>query len=259
MGFADLHIHSIHSYDGTGSVSAILKHVADHTDLDVIAITDHDTMSGVREAMELAPSYGVEVIPGAEISTADGHLLALFIDRPIQAGLSLLQTLRMVADQGGLCIAAHPMAKYTSSLDFFTIQQALNQPGIDRVLVGVEAINGGLVFTRRNPLIETFARALPLAQVGNSDAHVLLTIGRVSTEFVGSTARELRAALINHSTRIRSGKGLGGLDVIRTYLPRYLLRKLGWVVYNAEPGAPLKLARLNRAMNYHSAISVQSV
>lgn len=86
MGFADLHIHSIHSYDGTSSISAILKYVVDRTDLDVIAITDHDTVTGAAEVMQLAPAYGVQVIPGCEISTTDGHLLALFIDRPVKAG-----------------------------------------------------------------------------------------------------------------------------------------------------------------------------
>jgi predicted metal-dependent phosphoesterase TrpH len=47
MGFADLYIHSMYSYDGTASISAILKYVAEYTDLNVIAITDHDSMEGV--------------------------------------------------------------------------------------------------------------------------------------------------------------------------------------------------------------------
>jgi len=254
MGYADLHIHTIHSYDGTCSVSAVLKQVADHTDLDVIAITDHDSMAGVGEALRLAPSYGVDVIPGCEISTADGHLLALFIDRPIQAGLSLIQTVQKVADQDGLCIAAHPMAKGTRSLRFITIQHALRQPGINRVLVGVEAFNGGLVYTRRNPLVEVMAQALPLAQVGNSDAHVLHTIGQGSSEFEGHTASELRTALEDATTRVRKGKGLNGFGVIRSYLPRYLLRKLGWVAFNAYPEAPLTYARLARVMDHRMAL-----
>ena len=257
MGFADLHIHTIHSYDGTCSVSAVLKQVADHTDLDIIAITDHDTMAGVREARELAPAYGIEIIPGCEVSTAEGHLLALFIDRPIQAGLSLVQTVLLVGQQGGLCIAAHPMARGASSLSFTTIQHALSQPGVSRVLVGIEAFNGGLVYTRRNPLVEEMAKSLPLAQVGNSDAHVLQTIGQGSSEFAGHTARELRIALEHATTRVRKGKGLDGFSVIRSYLPRYILRKLGWVAFNAAPDAPLTFARMKRAMNYRDAIPVQ--
>lgn len=257
MGFADLHIHTIHSYDGTCSVSAVLKQVADHTDLDVIAITDHNSLAGVREALELAPAYGIEVIPGCEVSTAEGHLLALFIDRPIQAGLSLIQTVQRVAEQGGLCIAAHPMAKGTSSLRFSTIQHALQQPGVNHTLVGVEAFNGGLVFTRRNPLVEAMAQALPLAQVGNSDAHVLQTIGQGSSEFAGRSACDLRTALEHAATRVRAGKGLDGFTVCRSYLPHFFLRKLGWVAFNAHPSAPLTYARLARVLAHGIALPAQ--
>ena len=42
MGLADLHVHSIHSNDGTVTIPAILKHVANNTKLNVIALTDHD-------------------------------------------------------------------------------------------------------------------------------------------------------------------------------------------------------------------------
>ena len=58
---ADVHIHTTHS-DGTSSVAALLEHVAAHTDLRVIAVTDHDTISGALEARDLAASNGVEVI-----------------------------------------------------------------------------------------------------------------------------------------------------------------------------------------------------
>ncbi len=254
MGFADLHIHTIHSYDGTSSVSAVLKHVAKYTDLNVIAITDHNTMDGVPEALALAPIYGIEVVPGCEISTADGHLLGLFIREPVPVGLSLVETVRLVGEQGGLCIAAHPMAKGTSSLSFETIQNALQEPGVSQVLVGIEAFNGGLVYTRRNPAVENRAQDFPLAQVGNSDAHVLLTIGQGSTQFEGRTASELRMALEKSTTKVRKGKGLDGLDVIRSYIPRYLLRKLGWVVYNENPEAPLTYARLTKAMGHYISV-----
>ena len=256
MGFADLHIHSIYSYDGTSSISAILKYVADCTDLDVIAITDHDAIDGGKEAVQLAPAYGVQVIPGCEISTVDGHLLALFIDRPIQAGLSLAQTALRIGEQGGICIAAHPMARGTSSLRFDTIQSALRQPGVDKVLLGIEAFNGGLVYTRRNPQVEENARRLPLAQIGDSDAHVLQMIGQGSTEFDGNSIRDLRIAITQCATRTRKGIGLNGLGLIRSYLPNYLLRKLGWVAYNDNPNSPLTYTRMVRAMGQHMALPV---
>ena len=63
MGLADLHMHTIYSYDGTASVPRVLAR-ARQIGLDVIAITDHDEIAGSLKALELAPDYGLEVIPG---------------------------------------------------------------------------------------------------------------------------------------------------------------------------------------------------
>jgi len=249
MSFADLHIHSIYSHDGTSSIPAILKYVVENTNLDVIAITDHNTTSGNQEAVELGPLYGIDVIPGCEVSTSEGHLLALYIKETPPARLSLVETALTIAEQGGLCIPAHPTAKGTSSVTFETIQQALEVPGVAEVLVGIEAVNGGLVLTRRNASVEVRSRELPLAQCGNSDSHVLATIGQSSTEFVGKTAEDLRKALIAHETIPHKGKGLDGVGVLGAYLPRYLLRKLGWTEWNAHPNLPMTLVRMDQALS----------
>ncbi len=179
--------------------------------MSVIAITDHDTTAGLPEALALAPRYGIEVIPGCEISTADGHLIALFIDRPVAAGLFLTQTVLQVSKQGGLCIAPHPTAQGAPSLRFETIQKALQKPGVAEVLVGIEAFNGGLVYTRGNALVESRAHALPLAQVASSDAHILQMIGQCATEFPGRSAAELSATLLSASTKIPRGQRHGWL------------------------------------------------
>lgn len=251
MGFSDLHIHSIHSYDGTASVSAILKHVADHTDLNVIAITDHDSMEGVREALALAPRYGIEVVPGCEVSTAEGHLLALYIEQPIPAGLSLVETLKRIGAQGGIGIAAHPTARGTSSLSFEALWKVFQYPEASCFLAGVEAFNGGLVYTRSNPMTAARSKALPLAQVGNSDAHVLEPIGEGATEFFGKTAADLRRALELGSTRVRVGRRLSALNIISTYVPRYALRLLGWTAWNADPQQPVTYTWVSKTRLHH--------
>jgi predicted metal-dependent phosphoesterase TrpH len=250
MGYADLHIHSIHSYDGTSSIPAILKYTADRTDLNVIAITDHDTMAGVREATMLAPRYGIEVIPGCEVSTAEGHLLALFISECIPAGLSLLETIYRVGHQNGLCIAPHPEARGTSSLTIKAIQAALLDPGTARILVAVEAFNGGLVYTRSNHTVLYHLESMEIARVGNSDSHILQTIGEGSTEFEGRNAADLRRALENHATIMRIGKGLQGAVALRHWVPKYLLRKMGWVTWNEKPELPLRYARMKAVMQH---------
>lgn len=253
MGYADLHIHSVYSHDGTSTISAILKYVADRTDLNVIAITDHDSIAGIREGLLLGPKYGIEVIPGCEVSTREGHLLALFINDVVPAGLSLVETVRRVGRMGGVCVAPHPEAKWTSSLTAECMQRALSEPGVANVLVGVETVNGGLVYTRSNLAAMHLAERLDLASVGNSDAHILKMIGQGSTLFEGKTAQDLRGALINHATHARSGQGLGGAQIIQQWFPRFVVRKLGWVDWNADPSAPLRYIRMRKAM-MHSAI-----
>ncbi len=93
MGLADLHIHTTYSWDGTCGVADVLAQASIEAELDVIAITDHDSIAGALEAMDLAPDYGLEVVLGCEVSTAEGHLLALFVQEPIPPAKSLLETL----------------------------------------------------------------------------------------------------------------------------------------------------------------------
>src|SRR5512133_3521514 len=137
MGLADLHMHTIYSYDGTATVPAVLKR-AKQTSLDIIAITDHDEIRGALLAEQLAPGFDIQVIPGVEITTAEGDLLALSIRKIIPAGLSLIETVKRVGEQGGFCIAPHPMATGMGmkSLSAFSIRQALNDHEAERILIG---------------------------------------------------------------------------------------------------------------------------
>ncbi len=215
MGLADLHVHSIHSYDGTVTVPAILKHVANNTKLNVIALTDHDQTCGVEEALQLAPAYGIEVIPGCEVSTAEGHLLTLFVDRPVQPGLSYLETILRAGEMGGLCVAPHPLTPFINSVSFKTVRQVLQNPDAARILVGIEAYNGGLVLTHNNAHIAAVCQTFPLAQVGNSDAHVLKAIGQGATRFKGKTADGLKTGLAQSS---HAGSGRTRHERLRSFV-----------------------------------------
>ena len=169
MGFADLHIHTTHSWDGTSTVSVVIKKAASQLRLDVIAITDHDEVTGSLEALELAPSYGIEVIPGSEISTAEGHLLALFIWKNIPKRLSLIETLLQIGEQGGIAIAAHPAKRAINSLAPEAIRAALQHPDASRILVGIEVYNAGLFHRGINDTAQRLALTLPV-EIGR--AHV---------------------------------------------------------------------------------------
>lgn len=192
MGAADLHIHSTHS-DGTATISAILHYASAHTDLDVIAITDHDTLAGALAACEIAPDYRVEVIPGMEITTSEGHLLALFLTSPVRAGLSFVETAEAVRLRGGLPFAAHPACTLGNSIGARRLTAiARRHPGL---LAGLEAENGSLPSLRDNARAQDLRWDLGLPGIGNSDAHALASIGVARTAFPGRTAAHLRQAL----------------------------------------------------------------
>jgi len=204
MGLADLHLHTIYSYDGTASLAAVLGR-AKQLGLDVIAITDHDEIRGALKALELAPNYGVEVIPGIEITTADGDLLAFFIHEKVDAGLSLVETVLRVRELGGVCIAPHPMAggMGMKSLSGRVILKALRNPQVADTLIGIEVYNGTAFDRIGNHYAAILASRLNIARTGNSDAHTIDTMGFGVTEFEGHTAAELLTALRNKTTKVR--------------------------------------------------------
>lgn len=197
MGFADLHLHSIYSADGTCSIEAILFK-AQQRRLNVIAITDHNSMEGVSEAQHLMKKYQVQVIPAMEISTADGHLLAYEITEPVPRGLSLIQSILLVREQGGFCTVPHPMSFGSDAIQQQVLADALKDPAIANTILGIEEINGGLF--RCNHRAVGLAKKHRLAAVGNSDSHCIDSVGRVVTRFDGTTIEDLKNSLLKQMT-----------------------------------------------------------
>jgi hypothetical protein len=244
MGYADLHIHTIYSVDGTATVEAALKYAAHHTDLDIIAITDHDEIRGAKEALDLAGKYAIEVIPGLEITSRDGHILALWVEHNIPAGLPAAETIRRIGDQGGLAIAAHPMARGAHGLSAQALFELVHQPDLAQILVGIETFNGGLIYTRdTNRQSQKLAQKLPLAQVANSDAHTPWMIGAGRTRFNGVSGRDLRKALESGLTRPVIQRDLPSPVILADWLAFYSLRLAGFGVHNEAPEKGLVLAR----------------
>lgn len=82
MSRLDLHLHTTHS-DGSCTPAEVVD-LAHQAGVTALAITDHDIMSGVAEAITAGNRYGIEVIPGVEISSIIGrselHILGYFLD-----------------------------------------------------------------------------------------------------------------------------------------------------------------------------------
>jgi predicted metal-dependent phosphoesterase TrpH len=195
LGRADLHIHSLAS-DGTAGVLEILDHVETQTDLDVIAITDHERIDAAVAARVIARDRGlrVEVVVGEEVTTLGGHLLALWIERPIKPFRPLGATIAAIHDAGGLAIPAHPLVPYPLCAQGFVLRRLIEGPERSRP-DGLEAFNPTTLGRPWHGRVVRFANEHGLARVGNSEAHALEAIGSGWTTFPGRTGDELRAAI----------------------------------------------------------------
>lgn len=244
QGRADLHVHSAYSIDSSTSIEVVLDQAVTRAGLDVIAITDHDTMEGAYRAQDLAGKYGIEVIPGCEISTKQGHLLALFVARLVPKGLSVYETIARVGEQGGICIAPHPMAPHVPSLKWKHVLQVLKEPDLRDVLVGIETLNAGLPYSYSNRIAARLCGDVNLAATGSSDAHLSWTIGDAITRFPGSTAADLRTALLARKTRAVSQVEKKGAVYYGSNIYHVARRLLGWTIWAPQPGGVYEWRRL---------------
>lgn len=200
-GIADLHVHTNHS-DGEDSVSDVLAW-AERIGLDVVAITDHDTIEGAIIGAELARvRNGPEVIVGEEVSSRDGHILGLFIRECVPPNLSAEETVAAIHEQGGVAIAAHPYWR-ASTVDYRGRLFGLGDRIAELPFDAVEVINGGFTpsMIGANRRAGWVAAALGKTAVGGSDAHVRHALGWGHTRFDGHTAQDLRCSVVTGATR----------------------------------------------------------
>ncbi|HUP27350.1 MAG TPA: PHP-associated domain-containing protein [Chloroflexia bacterium] len=186
--------------DGLASVQQIFDFVENETDLDVIAITDHDDIRGAMQALELIErrKYRFKVIPGTEITTRNGHLLALFVTREFPMLKSLEWSIKAVHEAGGMAIAPHPLSWLTTSIREKPLLSVHAGP---YPFHGIETFNpsyAGRVAHKR--VLELNRTILKLPEFGGSDAHALSMIGKGFTYFPGSTIEDLLEAIKAHTT-----------------------------------------------------------
>jgi len=198
---ADPHCHTTAS-DGMVSPAELVKAAA-QAHLDLIAVTDHDTMRSVRDAQAYGEDAGVKVVAGEEITTAwpaQTHMMGWFLTSSVRRGMTLADTVDAIHDQGGLAIVPHPfMPLYFGSI----------QPGMLRRLIEKHTVDGiETVFTvpigarRRRLLAEFYAanRERLGAALGGSDCHFgTHDIASAVTEYEG----DFRQAILNRGTEPR--------------------------------------------------------
>jgi len=187
----DLHIHSKFSRDGAATIEEILGRCKS-SGLDGCAVTDHNSIEGSLRAFDLAGSFGLLVVRGTEISTAEGHVLAYGLSSTVPRGLSIDKTIEHIHAAGGIAVAAHPR-RFPSGMG---IRRA-SQNRFD----AIEALNGGSP-RGSNKAASRMAERRGLPSVGGSDAHKPEEIGRAFTVIsdVRSEEDAVKAILANRST-----------------------------------------------------------
>ena len=197
-GRADLHLHTTAS-DGWPAPHQLVDY-ARATRLDVIAVTDHDTIEGALRAADYAAGFSkLHVVIGEEVSSRDGHIVALYVERRIRPGMSAAATVHAIHEQGGLAVAVHPFwrtQRRTRSGRVHGVGWLAAELPFDAIEVE-NATPGFYVF---NQLARRLNMGLGAAEVGGSDAHILDAVGRAFTEFPGKTPKALRTAIESGAT-----------------------------------------------------------
>ncbi len=193
----ELHVHTALSYDGRDPVPLILEQ-ARAVGLDAIAITDHDEIDAAREAVSLAPEYGLVAIPGIEVSSKAGHVLGLGVEEAIPPGLPYDETLARIREGGGLAVVPHPFQESRHGVMARIGRQELAMAD------AIEVYNSRLLTGRANRQAERFARAHGLPMTAGSDAHISEMVGQAVTR-VGAeepTVEAILAAIADGRTSV---------------------------------------------------------
>ena len=168
----ELHSHTHYSrgtkvfYDGVESPEKMVRR-AKELGLGALAVTDHNTMFAIKEAKAAGKKHGVLIIPGEEIGSKDGHILALGIKKVIRPGIGVAETVDLIHKQGGVAIAVHPfdikhdgLGKKANSCD------------------AIEIFNGNNVDRLSNRRARKFAQKNKMIMVAGSDAHTTAMVGK---------------------------------------------------------------------------------
>ena len=171
----ELHAHSSLSHDGRDPVDLLLEQAA-AVDLDALAVTDHDAIEASLAAAERAPDYDLVGIPGMEVTTVAGHVLALGVEELVPEGLPFGETLDRIHERGGIAVVPHPFQKSRHGVAHRITRDELANAD------AIEVYNSRLLTGRANRKAERFALDRGLPMTAGSDAHISEMVGQAITE-----------------------------------------------------------------------------
>ena len=220
----DMHTHSEYSPDSRTSLkrqAAAVKAAGLH----VVCATDHNTIEGALRLRELAD--GFRVIVGEEVSTRDGEIIGLFLEKEVPRGLTAEETIARIQDQGGLVSVPHPFSRNRR----FHIRRSV----LERVWTDIDCIevfNAREAFSGDNLRAAAFAKEKDLPGAVGSDAHRASEIGRAWVEVEDFVGREDFIASLREGSVV--GKLTGNYIHLMTRLD--VMRKW-WTRRRAKSGA----------------------
>jgi len=197
----DLHVHTCYSEDAITSLEEVIA-VALRRSLGALAITDHNTISGALALQRLAP---FPVIVGEEILSSAGEISGLFLQELIPAGLTPMQTVARIREQGGLVYIPHPFDGLRHS--------TLREPSLLAILNEVDALevlNARVMQPMHNERAKCFAQTHGLPAGAGSDAHSAFEIGQAYVEMEPFADKD---GFLRSLARGRVGGGLSGPHV----------------------------------------------
>jgi len=218
-------------------IPELLDHVQNATTLDVIAITEHDDLRAAFSAREVwtRGSYRYDFIMGEEVTTIEGHIVALYVETPVPSLMPLAPTLEAIHKMGGLAIVPHPMSWLTRSLGQRDIERVLREKQDGVHFDALELSDSPAARVGAKKVLRLNREQYHLPEVGSSDAHFMEAIGTSYAVFEGTTARELRVAILDGKTEPK----MGAYPSLRKIGPRRILqqqwrgmmatpRQMGW-------------------------------
>ncbi|MCX8032108.1 MAG: PHP domain-containing protein [Thermoleophilia bacterium] len=224
----DLHNHTRFSSDGWLSPRELLLAAA-RRGIHCLAVTDHNTLEGALEAAALAeedPSLP-RVIPGIELTTREGEIIALYVSDPIPAGLALPEAIDRVKGQGGLVYLPHPCELVRhGAISRRARLQAASLADI------VEVLNGRALTPKAQKKALLLAQALGKASGAGSDAHARSEVGSAFVLVDDYPTRDTLVSLLQRGTVVGT---LGAMDYT-----------VNWVVRGFAP-----FVRLSRELTRH--------
>ncbi len=220
----DLHVHTSYSYDCSASPKEMVE-AAIKKGINCLAITDHDQIKGALAAMAYAREKSILIIPGIEIKTKNGDILALNIKKIISNRLSAKEVVKKIKEVGGLAIIPHPFGwccSFKEGLENLSFKEDLEK--LIGKIDGLEVLNASL-FGRGNKKALAFAQKYNLPFTAGSDAHSPGFIGKAYLEIPGEnlSIEEIINGIKNKNGKISEEK-IGLFEKIIDHLKRNMAK-----------------------------------